>query len=374
MLYTKNCIYSATSKINGKVYIGKTHCMLKGRIRNHKRDSKRKNHISRLYNHVNKYGWDDIEWNIVFALENQKQPTEGERELLCQKEIEYIASYDALDRDKGFNIMRGGIAKPNKGYDKNSKHMKNLWQDESYRAKMSEMLKSKEHKNKVNATRIANGNIAKPKIKKIKVKPIQNGIYRVTSKTTGLLFFGMTTGGLSYAKKCSKSAGENSKVSNHIKTYGADDLMYDFIFVCDSQNKLTENEKIELRHIRDKYIAEYDTCNHGLNTAPNDINDEVRKKIGLSSKLDKNRHILTANKLRKSEEHKLSVQLAYKKKRREEYYATRVLKPKSYNMDDVRKVMEMIKIGAKKRHILAKYNMPTYTKALRELKLASDNP
>jgi hypothetical protein len=372
MLYTKNCIYSAISKINGKVYIGKTHCMLKERIRNHKRDSKRKNHISRLYNHVNKYSWDDIEWNVVFALENQKQPTEGERELLCQKEIEYIVSYGALDRDKGFNIMRGGITRPHKGYDKNSKHMKNLWQDESYRAKMSEMLKSKEHKDKVNATRIANGNIAKPKvkIKKIKVKPIQNGIYRVTSKATGLLFFGMTTSGLSYAKSRCNNSNENSKLSNHIKTYGADDLTYDFIFICDSQNKLTENERIELRHIRDKYIAEYDTCNRGLNTAPDDVSDEVRKKIGLMSKNDSLRY----DKIRKSEEHKKMVRMASRERQKIRHKENRVLKPKSYNMDDVRKVMEMIKIGAKPRHILAKYNMPTYTKALRELKLASDNP
>ena len=209
MFTTKNCIYIAKSKINGKVYIGKTHAMLQARIRNHKRDLKRIKHISRFYNHINKYGWDDIEWNILFALPNQKELSEKEKELLCQKEIEYIALYNARDRDLGLNIMPGGIARPitSSSLKKNSEHMKERWRNPEYREQMKKMSNNLEITQKKRQTRILNGHIAKPKTKKIKQPKPQNIVYKITSIATGKLYFGTSTQGLSKIR------------NNHLKVY-----------------------------------------------------------------------------------------------------------------------------------------------------------
>lgn len=334
-------------------------------MRNHMRASQKLIRTNKLYNHVNKYGWDDMRCDVLYSLKNQGIPTQDDKDLLCQKEIEYIDKHQCLDRDVGLNIMRGGINPP-RNIQANSEYMKKKWQDESYRAQMSKMLKSDEHKNKIIATRIANGNVSKPKkkMKKIKVKPIVNFVYKITSKANGLLYFGVSHHPINTLKNRHIKYGRNhiSKFSKHIQTYGANDLVYEIMYTHPVQDKLSESQKIELRKIKEKYIAEFDTNQNGLNTAKTDVSDETRKKIGLSSSSDRQRHIKISNKLRKSDEYKNAKKDAYNMRRRCEYSH----KPKAYSMDDVISAIALMKIGWKRKQIVAKYGMPTYTKALRE--------
>lgn len=93
-------IYKATNKINGKMYIGQTTHTLEWRKKKHLQDSKRMD--SYFYRAINKYGWDNFEWEILDS-------TATTKEELNILEKRYIAQYGTFDdKTKGYNSTSGG--------------------------------------------------------------------------------------------------------------------------------------------------------------------------------------------------------------------------------------------------------------------------
>ena len=90
-------LYIATFP-NRKKYIGITQYINK-RITTHK--SRAKNgYDGFFYNAIRKYGWENIEWEIVDGYKDMDE--------LGDVEIEKIAEYKTQDRDFGYNIVKGG--------------------------------------------------------------------------------------------------------------------------------------------------------------------------------------------------------------------------------------------------------------------------
>lgn len=93
-------IYKITNKINGKVYIGQS-INIEQRWREHKSrylSIDEKEYNKPLYNAIRKYGLQNFEFFII---------EECSQEQLNEKEIYWIDSYEALDKNKGYNISRG---------------------------------------------------------------------------------------------------------------------------------------------------------------------------------------------------------------------------------------------------------------------------
>ena len=80
------CVYKHTNKINGKVYIGLT-----GRKPEYRWDNGKgyyKNGQSKMYNAIQKYGWENVKHEIVFENLTKKDA--------CLKEQELISKYHTL--------------------------------------------------------------------------------------------------------------------------------------------------------------------------------------------------------------------------------------------------------------------------------------
>lgn len=85
---------------NNKVYIGITCQKPEYRWRNGNGYKPKKPNTSRIYNAIQKYGWDNIKHIILF-----KDLTLHEAN---QKESELIKLYDSTNKNKGYNIAYGG--------------------------------------------------------------------------------------------------------------------------------------------------------------------------------------------------------------------------------------------------------------------------
>ena len=95
-------IYKASFP-NGKVYIGQTTQTLENRKYQHKRDAIDLNRKSPFFFAIRKYGWENVEWEII---------EEGEftAEELDKKEIYYISFYHSCVKDEncnGYNVLKG---------------------------------------------------------------------------------------------------------------------------------------------------------------------------------------------------------------------------------------------------------------------------
>jgi len=92
-------IYKATNKINNKIYIGKTIQTLNNRKKRHLYSSKIKKYY--FYNAINKYGFDNFNWEIIDSASTIKE--------LFDKEIYHIAITSAYtNNDIGYNMTSGG--------------------------------------------------------------------------------------------------------------------------------------------------------------------------------------------------------------------------------------------------------------------------
>ena len=87
------CVYKHTCP-NGKVYIGITSNYARRCVPSNYK------HNIRWTNAINKYGWDNIQHEILF--------TNLTKEEACQKEIELIAEYNSTDSRFGYNVNLGG--------------------------------------------------------------------------------------------------------------------------------------------------------------------------------------------------------------------------------------------------------------------------
>lgn len=88
-------IYKHTNKSNGKSYIGKTTRNPDERYKNGKGYKKH----PYFNNAIEKYGWDNFETIILENVSNNK---------IDEREIYWIGYYDTTNRNKGYNLTKGG--------------------------------------------------------------------------------------------------------------------------------------------------------------------------------------------------------------------------------------------------------------------------
>lgn len=117
-------IYKITNKVNNKIYIGQTRRTIEERWREHlSRISQKSN--TYLYNAIRKYGKEN------FVIEKIEECQDDE---IDKKEIFYIEKFESFNKEKGYNLTKGGDG--NKKYDYIL--IRKLW-DENY--KISEIIK-----------------------------------------------------------------------------------------------------------------------------------------------------------------------------------------------------------------------------------------
>lgn len=98
-----NCIYLIKSKINSRIYIGKTNNFNR-RIYEHINLLKKGTHYNlSLQRHFNKYGnfFDDVFETLI--VENNAQ-----EKYVYEREIYYINKYKSHNKKYGFNLTEGG--------------------------------------------------------------------------------------------------------------------------------------------------------------------------------------------------------------------------------------------------------------------------
>ncbi|WP_319467011.1 NUMOD3 domain-containing DNA-binding protein [uncultured Pseudodesulfovibrio sp.] len=96
-------VYKATNTINGKIYIGKTVRTLSHAQQRHFQRAKfqyKYGCYSHFYNAMRKYGEKSFEWEILYKGNSDEE--------IQQKEREYIAKLNSMDRSTGYNMTPGG--------------------------------------------------------------------------------------------------------------------------------------------------------------------------------------------------------------------------------------------------------------------------
>ena len=94
----RNVIYKFTNLINGKVYIGQTRKMLRERLAGHIYEMKNKPNY--FHKTILKYGLSNFDISILEICENPED--------LDGMEIYWISYYDSTNREKGYNLTKGG--------------------------------------------------------------------------------------------------------------------------------------------------------------------------------------------------------------------------------------------------------------------------
>lgn len=86
-------IYMVTNNINSKKYIGQTTNTLSHRKKQHKYDAKSRRRDSYFYNAINKYGWDNFSWEVIWEgidiLEDLELLDRMERRFMNEYKPEY---------------------------------------------------------------------------------------------------------------------------------------------------------------------------------------------------------------------------------------------------------------------------------------------
>jgi group I intron endonuclease len=85
---------------NGKKYVGITVNLGKRKSCHKSRAKNGCDYSEYLYNAINKYGWENIEWEVADGYESWDE--------LCELEIEAIATYNTTNKDVGYNLTTGG--------------------------------------------------------------------------------------------------------------------------------------------------------------------------------------------------------------------------------------------------------------------------
>jgi group I intron endonuclease len=91
-------IYKITNLKNGKIYIGKTAREFLVRMDEHKRGMKKTKYP--LYCAMRKYGWENFMFEILEETDNE--------ETLNQLEVKYVAQFNSLITQYGYNLTLGG--------------------------------------------------------------------------------------------------------------------------------------------------------------------------------------------------------------------------------------------------------------------------
>lgn len=94
-------IYKATNKVNGFCYIGQTKHSLTQRMRGHLNNSlKTKDTLTAFRNAINKYGWDNFEWEVIDVAYSLEE--------LNEKEIYCVDKFCSMANDCGYNVAIAG--------------------------------------------------------------------------------------------------------------------------------------------------------------------------------------------------------------------------------------------------------------------------
>lgn len=119
------CVYSAKFP-NGKLYIGMTTIGFHKRKSEHKCCYKNENCQVFVYLAMRKYGWENIEWNVLFESVEENE--------LEHVECWYIKEFNTQDRNFGYNLKEGGShgkhSKETK--EKISKSQKEYWKTHTH--------------------------------------------------------------------------------------------------------------------------------------------------------------------------------------------------------------------------------------------------
>lgn len=140
----KNVIYKFTNLVNGKVYIGQTSKRFRDRLSDH--IWKMKNNPCYFHKAISKYGLHNFDIQILQQCDDACD--------LNGLEIYWIDYYDSTNRDKGYNLTKGGSGKTlyrnnekyqhqdsNSTRDKKSKSAKLKWQNNEYRERYKKSRK-----------------------------------------------------------------------------------------------------------------------------------------------------------------------------------------------------------------------------------------
>lgn len=105
-------IYKVTNLINNKIYIGQTKHTLHKRKKEHQK--KTKNFRGVFKQALNKYGFENFKWEVIEFCNNIDE--------LNEREIFWIDYYDSINKEKGYNLIKGGynVKRPTFGDKKNS--------------------------------------------------------------------------------------------------------------------------------------------------------------------------------------------------------------------------------------------------------------
>lgn len=94
---SKYNIYAAIFP-NGKLYIGQTTRRLRDRREQHKNSTKR--HSYPFYNAIKKYGWENVDWKVLFRTSSIEELNYVERW--------YINKFNTTNITNGYNLKSGG--------------------------------------------------------------------------------------------------------------------------------------------------------------------------------------------------------------------------------------------------------------------------
>lgn len=128
-------VYLATNKINGKVYVGITRKYLNRRISEHLAKLKSKK-LYAFHRALIKYGIDSFTFEVIDECLT--------KDSLREKEIYYIALYQAFSREKGYNLTtggEGGFQMSQETRDKMSKNKKGKKLTEEHKQNLSKAKK-----------------------------------------------------------------------------------------------------------------------------------------------------------------------------------------------------------------------------------------
>ncbi|MDZ4170602.1 MAG: GIY-YIG nuclease family protein [Methanobacteriaceae archaeon] len=167
-------VYKIENIINGKVYIGQTTTKPEKRERDHFYELRNNNHRnSHLQNSFNFHGESNFKFSVICWFNSKDE--------LNRAEIHYMDSYDAINRNKGYNIREGGdngkhsketrrklsIAHQGKTITPESKRKMSIAkQNMSLETKRKISIAKKGKKMSIEARRKISANNAKPKLGK----------------------------------------------------------------------------------------------------------------------------------------------------------------------------------------------------------------
>ena len=116
-------IYLFVNNINNKVYVGQTMTKFYSRFTGHFGDSHKRQDNLPFHKAIEKYGWSNFSKYIIWQSEIFERNEENKkilRNILDEKEIEFVKIYNSNNPEFGYNATAGGFYMPESAYTKES--------------------------------------------------------------------------------------------------------------------------------------------------------------------------------------------------------------------------------------------------------------